>query len=165
MNLPSSRTAGFTLMEMLAAVAIIGILTAIAFPNYRSYVERTNRTVAKTAISDILSKQESYASDHKRYTGDFSRLGYSGTGVSTKAYVNGRGDISLNASNALYSLELKGTGTVSTCSGLSGTPSDFAYVVLATPMSDKTDRRCGNLCMSVTGERGAIGGAETCWKR
>jgi len=165
MNQRSNRSAGFSLMEMLVVVAITGILAAVAFPGYRGYVERTHRTVAKTAISDILSKQESYASDHKRYTSDFARLGYGGSGVSTKAYVNSRGDISLAATNALYSLELKGSGSaVASCGGLTGTPSAFAYIVLATPMTSKIDSRCGNLCMSASGERGATGGGETCWK-
>lgn len=165
MSRTRNHATGFTILEMLVAVALIGILSAIAFPSYRSYVERTHRTVAKTAISNILARQESYATDHKRYTGDFSRLGYSGSGTSTTAYVNSRGDISLTATNALYSLELKASGTVATCSGLSGTPGDYSYIVLATPVSAKIDSRCNSLCMAATGERGASGDAESCWQR
>lgn len=159
-------SAGFTIIELLIAVVIIGILSAIAVPSYRSYVERTKRTVAKTAISDVIAKQESYSVDHKRYTGDFSRLGYAGGASGSTAYVNGRGDISLSSTNALYRLQLLGTGgTLSSCSGLSGSPTNFAFVVLATPVNSTTDRRCGAICMSSNGDRGAAGGAEACWGR
>lgn len=160
------RHGGYTMTEMLIVLAMIGIVAAIAFPSYRSYVERTQRTVAKTAISDILSRQESYAVDHKRYAGDFARLGYPGTGTASTAYANNRGEISLSATGALYRLELKAnSGTIASCSGLGGTPSAFAYAVLATPADSKVDPRCGALCMTSTGQRGAAGGAETCWQR
>jgi len=167
MTLPPHRLPkGYTLIEMLIVVAIIGILAAIAFPGYQSYVQKTNRTVAKAALSAITSRQESYATDHKAYAQNFKRLGFTGSGDGSSAYVNSQGEISLNDRSALYELKLHSqpASGLSSCGGLSGSPSAFAYAVSAVPKLARTDPKCGTVCLASTGDRGATGGAESCWK-
>jgi len=153
-------------MELMIAVAIIAILAAIALPSYREYVMRTNRTVAKVALQTLAAQQESYTTDHKRYAASFERLGFSGSG--TTAYVTTDGSISRSSTNALYSLQLHddSSGTLASCASLGGTPTANSYRLSATPVAAKTDTRCGTLCMSSTGGRGAsISGTEICWRR
>lgn len=167
MKMPSSSNEhGFTLMEMMITVVIIGILAAIALPSYRQYVMRTNRTVAKVALQTLTAQQESYATDHKSYAASFASLGYSGSG--TVGYVTTDGAISRSSTNALYSLQLydDNTGTLATCTSLGGTPTTNSYRISATPVATATDSVCGTLCISSSGSRGAaIGGTDTCWRR
>ncbi|MFC4160176.1 type IV pilin protein [Chitinimonas lacunae] len=58
--MPSRRTAhsGFTLIELMIAVAIIGILLAIAIPSYRNYVQSAARSTVKADLSEIVSLME-----------------------------------------------------------------------------------------------------------
>lgn len=172
----SPRPRGFTLMEMLVTVVIISILASLAIPSYREYVMRTNRTVAKVALQDLLARQESYAVDHKGYAFNFAQLGITGTAANSIAYVNRDGTLSRNPAGALYqlSISLNDTGpgiSTATCAGL--TTADSADDVRlglrlsATPIANTTDTRCGTLCVSSRGERGAANSATAtdCWTR
>lgn len=159
------RSRGFSLTELLIAFAVLGILTAIALPSYRGYVERTNRTVAKTALSEIASRQESYATDHKGYASSLAALGYNSSG---STYLNSQGSISASSSGALYTLSLTAlpsSGGLGTCAALSGTPSTRAYAIRAVPYASRIDQTCGTLCVGSNGDRGATGGADSCWQR
>lgn len=64
---------GFTLMELMATVAIIGILSAIAIPQYSQYVLRTRLAEAYTALAGVQPALEQYWDD-KRTFADFAAL-------------------------------------------------------------------------------------------
>ncbi len=61
------RDRGFTLIEMMIAVALVAILAAIAMPNYNNYVRRGQLSEAFTALSDMRAKMEQYYQDNKFY--------------------------------------------------------------------------------------------------
>src|SRR5690606_13347971 len=69
--------AGFTLVELLIVVVIIGILAAIGYPSYLQYVTRTKRTTAKSVLMQVADRQEQYFSDNKQYADTMAELGYS----------------------------------------------------------------------------------------
>ena len=58
---------GFTLIEMMIAVALVAILAAIAMPNYNNYVRRGQLSEAFTALSDMRVKMEQHYQDNKFY--------------------------------------------------------------------------------------------------
>ena len=61
------RVKGFTLIEVLTTIAIIGILTAIALPNYREYVRRSTLVEAETTLSDLRVRADQYYLDNRNY--------------------------------------------------------------------------------------------------
>lgn len=69
---------GFTLIELMMVVAVIGILSAIAVPSYQSYVKRANRADAEQVMMTIANKQQQYLLDARAYT---DVLGTSGLNV------------------------------------------------------------------------------------
>lgn len=63
-----NKTHGFTLMEAMIVVAIIGIIASLALPSYGKYVERSKRSEARTALLDAAARQERNYSDNRQYT-------------------------------------------------------------------------------------------------
>ena len=76
MTLPSTRKRfhGFSLMEVMIVVVIIGILAALAYPNLEKYLKRARQTEAKTNLSAIYTAQKIYFSLHQSYADDINEL-------------------------------------------------------------------------------------------
>lgn len=71
-----ARQQGFTLIELMIVVVVVAILAALAFPQYRDYVLRSNRAVAKSALTQIADRQEQFYVANKSYADDLTDLGY-----------------------------------------------------------------------------------------
>jgi len=87
--------AGFTLVELIVAVAIIAILASIALPSYEETLQRSRRSEAREALSDFAARQEQFYLDNKTYSTTISALGRSATTE------NGYYVISIPSANAL----------------------------------------------------------------
>ncbi|MEW5764210.1 MAG: type IV pilin protein [Acidobacteriota bacterium] len=68
------RESGFTLMELMVVVAIIGILVSMAVPTYRTAVERTKETVLRQNLSVIRDCIDQYYADKGRYPDSIEAL-------------------------------------------------------------------------------------------
>ena len=78
---------GFTLIELMIVVAIIGILAAIAIPNFLKYQAKSKQSEAKTNLKGIFTSEQSYMAEKNTF-GDFATVNFAPAGdwVATKYY-------------------------------------------------------------------------------
>jgi type IV pilus assembly protein PilE len=132
---------GFTLIEVIIAMVIIGILTAIALPNYSAYITRSNRTEARGQLLALSHWMEKWRTQ------------------------NGRYDDPANANNPPPSppiTQSPQTGTAKYNITIAATPT--TYTLTATPTGSMTGDTCGNFSIDQTGQRLPTTPAE-CWAR
>ncbi len=135
---------GFTLIELLVVVLIIGILSAVALPQYQTAIERSRATEALTQLNAIGTSMQRYHSQHNNWPGTFSKLDVdipcrdSGCskhggkffeislngGVITAARTTGEYTITatISESNDAYTISR-------TCSGTSGDGEDYCNAI------------------------------------
>ena len=70
------RQQGFTLMELMIVVTIVGILASVGFPAYKAYVDRAKRSEGKAFLMEVAARQERYYFDNNTYATDPVNLGY-----------------------------------------------------------------------------------------
>lgn len=69
---PHSR--GFTLLELMIGVVIVGLLAAIAVPSYTKHLAKSRRAAAQTYLMDIAQRQQQYLLDMRAYAPDLTTL-------------------------------------------------------------------------------------------
>lgn len=149
-------TPGFSLIELLAALAIASLLLALAMPAYHGHVVRAKRVQGQAALLRLMQQQERYYTQNNRY------LAFSSASPASQAqqfpWWSGEGPVSSAASSA-YEIE-----------ALACAESTLAQCVLlrALPGTAKVDARfhdveCGVLSLSSTGQRGSSGPGSHCW--
>jgi len=102
---------GITLLELMIVVVIIGILTAIAYPNYREYVTRAKRTEAKAALLQIATNQERFYLQNNTYTTNMTNLGFPVAGAflsDSDSYIINVGAADANDFTATATFQLGG---------------------------------------------------------
>lgn len=68
---------GFTLIELMITIVIIGILAGIALPAYQNSVRKSHRSAAQAEMLDIANRQQQFLLANRSYTSTLSNLGYS----------------------------------------------------------------------------------------
>ncbi len=68
-------TAGFSLIELMIALVVAGILYFVALPSYQQIMIKSNRAVGRGILLDMLSREEQFLLNHRRYALSLSDLG------------------------------------------------------------------------------------------
>ena len=134
-----SRQSGFTLIEIMITVAIIGILAAIAYPSYQDQVRKARRADAQGDLLELTSFMERFYSQNDRY--DQNKTGDAVTLPFTQSPQEG---------NAYYQISF------------SAGPTRETYTLQAVPQGPQTNDRCDTLTVNNAGKTDAA--EDNCWK-
>lgn len=130
---------GFTLIELMIVIAILGILAAIGYPSYTQYVLRANRSDGQTALLDLSQRMERCFSEFQAYNN-----------AACEALVAVGGGI--DSPDAHYTLTIAATAST--------------YTATATPQGAQTDdTKCDALSIDQAGVKTEAGSGtlDDCW--
>ena len=92
---------GFTLIELMIVVAIIGILAAIAIPNFMQYQAKSKQSEAKTNLGGIYTSEVAYFGEQNAFSNDFALIGFQVASTGTQRYTFTLGGTALTSANAV----------------------------------------------------------------
>jgi type IV pilus assembly protein PilE len=133
---------GFTLIELMIVVAIVAILAAIAIPSYRKYVLQSHRSVAKSTLLEMASREERYYTLNNAYPASATSLNYPSATISVP-----------DATAPYYQVSVVNGG------------SNFS--LQAVPTGSQANDTCGTYTLNDLGVQGNTGNSTSsadCWK-
>lgn len=124
MKIKNKFQRGFTLIELMIVVAIIGILAAIAIPNFTRFQAKSKQSEAKTNLKAVFTAAKSYFAERDSYGSTFNDIGFAAENGRRYAYGYGASDVIASQ---------LGAAVITTCTGASVQTTGF------------TSTACGNV--------------------
>lgn len=156
-----ARMSGFTLIEIMITMAIVGILAAIALPSYSSYIARAQRADARAQLVQAAQFMQRFYAANDRYDEDRSE----------NLVLGPRGGIPVNLRRsptdgiAIYQLNT----SITTAGIYNALISTTAFTLTMAPIAggSAANDACGMLTLTSTGIRGVVGATKSideCWR-
>ena len=149
MNELSRKSAGFTLIEMMIVIVVVGILLMVALPGYERQTLKTKRSLGRAELQEVMARQEQYFVNNRQYATSLVDLGLANP-YSIDADAN---DVDTSSGDRIYTIALPSATALT-------------YTLTATPqLGQVKDTLCGTLQITSTGVKSAsgTGGAAQCW--
>ena len=136
-------------MEIIIAMLVLAILLAYSLAGYQHQILSARRALGRTALLEVVARQEGFFLDHKRYAGSLVELGY----PTSPGAIDADGHkVPSQSPDRVYQVDL--------------IAKPGAYVVYARPqLGQVPDKFCDTLSLSSTGIKGATGRGSVaeCW--
>jgi len=129
---------GFSIIELLIALAIFAIVTAIAIPSYTSFMNEARRADAIAMLTEVAGEQQRFLSEQNRYAVDMTEMGYPAD--------------PMTSAEGYYSISV-------------ANPTPTSFVLTAARVvgeAQEDDAECGDFTLNSGGVKGAAGGVD-CW--
>ena len=142
--LKECKNTGFTLIELIMVMAIVGVILSIALPSYKQSLYKARRAEAKILLLDLATRQEQLMLDTSTYTTNLAELGYSHE--------------ERTADDLIYVATINpcASGTIETC-----------YLITAIPIENSeqvNDKNCTSFSLDSFGKKTATGSTKhECW--
>jgi type IV pilus assembly protein PilE len=166
----TTRQKGFTLIEVMVVVAIVGILAAVAYPAYQQSILKGKRAQGRTALAELLQQQERFMTQRNCYLA-FTTAATTGVATATAST-----DCGFTAATAVPFKTFSGDSftnaayvlSANACTVSGGTPLSMKECVQLVATPKQADSEVGNLTFTSTGSKDCTGSAKTtnfslCW--
>ena len=162
MKVSLGNNKGFSLIELMVVVAIIGILASIAVPNYQRFSAKSRQSEAKSNLSAIYSAERAFASEWQGFNGSFLVIGFRPTGFLNYRLTNVAFDTTL-AMGAAYNGPVYNAANIVTtdagvCAGVAaGSCAEMAATAVAGPAAPAVAAPAMTVNTFITTASGRIG--------
>lgn len=139
------KLAGFTLIELMIVVAIVGILAAIAIPSYQNYILQSRRTAAINGVMELASRESRFYTANNTYSPSMLTLGYSADPMPV-----------VDANSHYYDLSVQTSNN------------NTNFQIQAVPFGNQVNDTCGTYTYTDLGIKNVSGGAgmvSSCWNQ